>query len=75
MDTKKLQEEVELSEELDKDHLPMIISKVEAVSQALFLAYSDDEEGDDAQFFRRLHWILDDAVGEFRVIGNQLCGA
>ena len=64
----------QLSKELDKDHLPLIVSKVEAVSQALFLAYTDDEEGDNAQFFRGQHWILDDAVGELKVISEQLCG-
>ena len=53
--------------------LPVIVSKVEAVSQALFSAYiNSDEICDEVQFYRGLHWILDDAVAEFKKIREQL---
>jgi hypothetical protein len=65
----------QLSKELDKDHLPLIISKVDAVAQALFLAYVGSREiCDEEQFYRGMHWILDDAVRELKFISEQLCG-
>lgn len=61
------------TEGLDKDGLPFIISKVEAVAQALLLAYaSSGDIGDEEQFHRGLHWILYDAVRELKVISEQL---
>ena len=64
----------QLSKKLDKDHLPLIISKVEAASQALYLEVCESPNEPNMEALRGQHWILDDAVRELKVISEQLCG-
>lgn len=53
--------------------LPLIVSRVKAVSEALGLAHaSGGDLGDEVQFHRGLHWILNDTVEEFKDICKRI---
>jgi hypothetical protein len=74
MDSNKFQKDLKLCKTLDKDHLPMIISKVEAVSQALYLEVCESPNEPNMEALRGLHYILENAVTEFKVISEHMCG-